>query len=100
MASHDANPTLRTSGETVPDNATSGHDARPLDLHPGHRPSPRPRLKELLELPQRHIWGKGRRERTEDTPVDCTVQYLEARYKAEHHIADIQARLDAAERAS
>jgi hypothetical protein len=53
-----------------------------------------------LSLPQRELWGDRRRHRTETTPAEHTVQHLTDRLKAEHHITDVQARLDAAERAS
>jgi hypothetical protein len=88
VAITDTNPSLRPLGDDARGNATSGHDARP--------PSPRPRL----GLPRREVWGDRRRHRTDDTPAWHTVQHLVSRLKAEHYNSDVQARLDAAERAS
>jgi hypothetical protein len=106
VASTDTNPSLRRDAIDAVDGATFRPVARPLDLQPGHKPSPRPRFPfvpltlSVPSLPERHIWGKRRRERTETTPVEHTVQHLVAQLKSEHYNSDIQARLDAAEAAS
>jgi hypothetical protein len=78
---NDSNHDRAHSGGVASEQATNPHAARPLNL----RPSPH------IRLPKRGVWGDRRRERTDDTPREHTVEYLLRHHRSVLHNAAVDA---------